>query len=72
MAEKCRQDVDNYCTDVEAGEGRVHACLRSHRDELSAGCAAEQLRLEIEESSSFELRTNLKKVRCNRCHRTAS
>jgi golgi apparatus protein 1 len=62
LAEQCRQDVDKFCSSEEAGNGRVHACLRSHRSELTPGCAAEELKLEIEESSNFELRTSLKQV----------
>lgn len=69
LAEQCRKDVETFCSTEEAGGGRVHACLRLHRDELSDGCAAEELKLEIEESSSFELRTNLKQV-CFLCHGT--
>lgn len=65
LAEKCREDVEKFCTLEEAGEGRVHACLRTHREEISKGCAAEELKLEIEESGIFELRTNLKQVCCH-------
>ena len=66
LAEQCRNDVESFCSTEEPGDGRVHACLRSHRDELSPGCAAEELKLEIEEASSFELKINLKQV-CFQC-----
>lgn len=31
LATACRQDVDKFCREVEAGEGRVLECLRMHR-----------------------------------------
>ena len=34
LAEACRTDVDSFCKDIEAGEGRVLECLREHRCEI--------------------------------------
>jgi golgi apparatus protein 1 len=70
LAEACRGDVDKICAKVEAGEGRVHECLREHRGQLTEPCRKEELKLEIQEASNFELRTNLKKVR-DSAHRQA-
>ena len=34
----CQADVERFCADVEPGGGRVAACLRQHRSELSEEC----------------------------------
>lgn len=44
------------------GEGRVHACLRQHRKEISPGCRAEEMLLEQQEAEHIELRPNLLKA----------
>ena len=71
LAEACRGDHDKFCAQVPAGKGRVHACLRRHRAQLSQACRKEELQLEIEEASSIELRTPLTEVRsacaCGAC-----
>jgi len=38
FGEACRSDVTQYCNDVQAGEGRILACLKSHEMELSQAC----------------------------------
>lgn len=45
-----------------AGEGRVHACLREHRRELSDACRREEMILEQQEAEHIELRPNLLKA----------
>ncbi|MCA9546522.1 MAG: hypothetical protein KC613_19090 [Myxococcales bacterium] len=35
----CQADRERLCGDVEPGEGRVKACMREHKAELSAECA---------------------------------
>ena len=59
LAEACRGDVDKFCSKVEPGSGRVHNCLRSHRDKLSDGCRREELRLEAKESENIGMTPNL-------------
>lgn len=34
----CKADVERFCSDVEPGEGRIRACMKEHKDELSEGC----------------------------------
>lgn len=63
LAEACRGDVDQFCKQVKGGGGRVHACLRTHRAELSSSCRKEELKLEIQETANLELRPTLKRVR---------
>jgi Cysteine rich repeat len=36
----CKQDMQTLCSDVKPGEGRVKECMKSHREQLSAGCKA--------------------------------
>eukprot|EP00798_Chlamydomonas_sp_ICE-L_P016763 gene16763-23036_t len=62
LAEACRDDVDEFCPDVEAGEGRVHKCLRDNRKKLSDKCRTEELKLEEIENESVELSVGLLKV----------
>lgn len=47
---------------VRPGEGRVHACLREHRKDLSDGCRREEMLLEQQEAEHIELRPNLLKA----------
>ncbi len=38
VATECRDDLEQYCADVELGEGRVGTCLLDHKDEVSEAC----------------------------------
>ena len=38
--EQCGADIENYCSDVSAGGGRVLACLAGNEGELADGGAA--------------------------------
>src|ERR1035441_8462709 len=40
----CTEDAQRFCAGVQAGGGRVLACLKQHKDALSANCkqAAQQ------------------------------
>ncbi len=35
----CKEDVDKLCKDVQPGEGKILACLKSHQSEVSPKCA---------------------------------
>ena len=50
VQEACQYDISKFCMDVPAGQGRVHACLRSHLDELSDKCRESELEGEVRES----------------------
>jgi golgi apparatus protein 1 len=63
LAEACGEDVQRFCKQEKAGDGRIHQCLRNHRSELTDPCRKAELELEIEESGNFDLRTSLRKVR---------
>ncbi len=56
LAKACAGDVAQHCSDVEPGLGRVHDCLRSHREDLSEACASEELKLEEVEADDVRLR----------------
>jgi Golgi apparatus protein 1 len=62
LAEACRGDVESLCLDVEPGEGRVHQCLRMHRDELSPKCKQEEMKLAAIEYRDIRLRPKLNKL----------
>ncbi len=38
----CRADFAEFCTGITPGDGRILACLREHRDQLSASCRSQQ------------------------------
>ena len=38
VAAECRRELDTYCANVEAGEGRVAQCLKDHASDLSPAC----------------------------------
>ena len=35
---KCQDDLETYCKDIEPGEGRLLECLKSNEDKVSASC----------------------------------
>lgn len=37
----CKADVEKYCPNVEKGQGRIKACLKENKANLSEGCKAE-------------------------------
>eukprot|EP00878_Enallax_costatus_P015261 GHUV01015979.1.p1 GENE.GHUV01015979.1~~GHUV01015979.1.p1 ORF type:complete len:801 (+),score=251.73 GHUV01015979.1:135-2405(+) len=65
LAAQCRNDVEKFCKNVQPGDGRVHACLREHRKEISDGCRREEMILEQQEAEHIELRPNLLKACSN-------
>ena len=40
VAEACGTELEQFCRDVEVGEGRVMMCLDEHEDDLSEQCGA--------------------------------
>jgi len=38
IRQACSVEIQNYCADVTPGDGRLRACLASHRDELTQAC----------------------------------
>jgi len=38
--EACKADLAQFCPDAQPGGGRLMACMRAHKDELSDGCKA--------------------------------
>ena len=41
VAEACKGDVEKLCPGVQPGEGRVLACLKEHKSEVSKECKTE-------------------------------
>jgi hypothetical protein len=40
MAGECADDKEKFCKDVIAAKGKVGACLKQHKAELSESCKA--------------------------------
>jgi Cysteine rich repeat len=38
IRQACSVEIQTYCSDVTPGDGRLRACLSSHRDELTTDC----------------------------------
>jgi hypothetical protein len=36
--ETCAPDIQKHCADVEAGQGRIYACLRIKKDQIGDDC----------------------------------
>ena len=34
----CKADIQKLCGDVQPGQGRIQACLKQHKDEISQEC----------------------------------
>ena len=47
------------CEDVKAGQGRVQACLRAKRPQLSWDCQEELFRKEVEDADDLRLNPTL-------------
>ncbi|MED5622268.1 cysteine rich repeat-containing protein [Ideonella sp. BN130291] len=41
VAEACKGDVEKLCPGVQPGEGRVVACLKEHKKDVSKECKTE-------------------------------
>jgi hypothetical protein len=37
-AKACADDAKKHCADVQAGDGRLEACMKSHVADLSDAC----------------------------------
>lgn len=59
LSELCNADAEKLCKDVEPGEGRVQACLRGKRPQLSWDCQEELFRQEVENADDVRLNTVL-------------
>ncbi|WP_442753472.1 cysteine rich repeat-containing protein [Methylocystis sp. JAN1] len=35
----CKDDVERLCAGVQMGGGRILQCLKSHKEQMSVGCA---------------------------------
>ncbi len=44
----CKADVARLCAGVEPGGGRMIKCLKSHKEEMSVGCAQALMKLKGE------------------------
>jgi Golgi apparatus protein 1 len=39
VAQSCAKELQTYCKDVTAGNGRIASCLYAYEDKLTLGCA---------------------------------
>ena len=35
----CKADAERICAGIAPGDGKIIACLKQHKDEVSVGCA---------------------------------
>jgi Cysteine rich repeat len=35
----CKADAETLCSGIAPGDGKIIACLKQHKDEVSVGCA---------------------------------
>ncbi len=38
LATECGTDIETHCANVEAGEGKILACLGEHKEDISESC----------------------------------
>jgi hypothetical protein len=38
MRQACMEDVHTLCSDAQPGGGKLMQCLKTHKDQVSAGC----------------------------------
>ena len=38
VAQACRGDIHQFCDGIQPGGGRILACMREHKDQLSPAC----------------------------------
>jgi len=60
LKEACEEDVNTYCSEVEAGGGRVHNCLLEHKTQLTESCAKQEDRLNQMQSGDIRLQASFK------------
>lgn len=41
----CKEDVERLCAGVRPGGGRILQCLKSHKEQMSVGCAQGLMKL---------------------------
>lgn len=59
LYEACKADAETLCKDVKLGGGRVQACLRDHRKQLSWPCDYQLFRQESENADDVRLSVRL-------------
>jgi len=60
LKEACKEDVSNFCADIEPGSGRIHECLVANKATLSPSCKREEERLQTVQSKDIRLRPSFK------------
>lgn len=60
MGAACSGDIASHCKGVQAGKGRMHACLREHWKQLSQSCKDHEHRLSILQARDVRLRPHLR------------
>jgi hypothetical protein len=48
LANECMDDLEKFCAEVEAGEGRVGTCLIEHKDQVTDACRQAMVDVELE------------------------
>lgn len=61
-AEACENDIATLCPNVKYGQGRVHACLRSHLKRLTPACYREEFAEIQQEAGDARLMPGLRRA----------
>ena len=48
LAQECKTDLEQYCSSVRAGEGRLAKCLLDQKDKISSRCNRAMIDVELE------------------------
>jgi len=54
----CTADVEDFCSDVQPGGGRVHECLLRHKEQISKQCADAEFQMQALKAADMRLSTN--------------
>ncbi|ESO02162.1 hypothetical protein HELRODRAFT_188601 [Helobdella robusta] len=52
LASECREDIEQHCSNVKAGQGAILECLKGHQKLLSAKCVALVFKREMVEANN--------------------
>ena len=58
----CSADITRFCPTVKKGEGKLQSCLRSHLQQLSDPCRAQEFKDMVVESADIEMKPKMARI----------